>query len=98
MMLGLVFHVISIFYLHRALDKIHTWGSLLMEKSLLRKDQRWKKVLGKKKKATEEREKKERVPFCPERNSFVKATGTVGAPHWRQISNREVAVRPKFAI
>ena len=92
MMLGLVFHVISIFYLHRALDKIHTWGSLLMEKSLLRKDQRWKKVLGKKKKAIEEREKKERVPFCPERNSFVKA------PHWRQISNREVAVRPKFAI
>ena len=67
MMLGLVFHVISIFYLHRALDKIHTWGSLLMEKSLLRKDQRWKKVLGKKKKAIEEREKKERVPFCPEK-------------------------------
>ena len=39
-----------------------------MEKSLLRKNQRWKKVLGKKKKkAIEEREKKERVPFCPEK-------------------------------
>ena len=98
MMLGLVFHVISIFYLHRALDKIHTWGSLLMEKSLLRKDQGWKKVLGKKKRPLKKEGKKKEYHSVQKRNSFVKATGTVGAPHWRQISNREVAVRPKFAI
>ena len=98
MMLGLVFYVISIFYLHRALDKIHTWSSLLMEKSLLRKNQRWKKVLGKKKRPLKKERKKKEYHSVQKRNSFVKATDTVGAPYWRQISNREVAVRPKFAI
>ena len=76
-----------------------TRGALCLWKNLCSgKIKGGRKSSVKKKKAIEEREKKERVPFCPERNSFVKATGTVGAPHWRQISNREVAVRPKFAI
>ena len=84
MMLGLVFYVISIFYLHRALDKIHIKGG---RKSSVKKKRPLKK----------ERKKKE-YHSVQKRNSFVKATDTVGAPYWRQISNREVAVRPKFAI
>ena len=80
-MLGLDFHLISIFCLHRALYKI----------------QRWKKVLGKKK----SRPQKERKGIILSRKENI--------PLWKllvlaelhacvQISTKEVAVKPKFAI
>ena len=50
LMLRLDFCVISIFCLHRALYTIHTRNFLLLKKSFLWKNQRQKKVLGKKKK------------------------------------------------
>ena len=80
-MLGLDFHLISIFCLHRALYKI----------------QRWKKVLGEKK----SRPQKERKGIILSRKENI--------PLWKllvlaelhacvQISTKEVAVKPKFAI
>ena len=51
----LFFHVISIFCLHRALDKIHTWKLFAYGK--IGKNQRRKKVLARKKKKKEEEEK-----------------------------------------
>ena len=65
----LFFHVISIFCLHRALDKIHTWKLFAYGK--IGKNQRRKKVLARKKKKEEEEKKcpkkKEKVPFCQEK-------------------------------
>ena len=49
----LFFHVISIFCLHRALDKIHRWKLFAYGK--IRKNQRRKKVLVRKKKEEEEK-------------------------------------------
>ena len=80
-MLGLDFHLISIFCLHRTLYKI----------------QRWKKVLGEKK----SRPQKERKGIILSRKENI--------PLWKllllaelhacvQISTKEVAVKPKFAI
>ena len=78
-MLGLDFHLISIFCLHRALYKI----------------QRWKKVLGKKKKQTPRR-KKGYHSVKKRKHSFVKVTGTSGAPRLRpdfdQSSRRQTKI------
>ena len=64
------------------------------------------KVLGEKKKKKKRKkigpEKKERIPLCQvkKKDSFVKAAGTSGALIYAgvQISNKEVAVKPKFTI
>ena len=54
----LFFHVISIFCLHRALDKIYTWKLFAYGK--IRKNQRRKKVLARKKKKEEEEKNAQR--------------------------------------
>ena len=58
----------------------------LKEKSLLVENHERKKVVGEKNKKNKTGlKKKERVPICQEKKktSFVKATGTGGAPRWR---------------
>ena len=42
-MLGLDFHVVSIFCLHRSLNKIHAWNFFFSEKSLLMESPLYKK-------------------------------------------------------
>ena len=82
LILGLDFHLIFIFYLHRALCKIHTWKFFVYRNIIARgKIKCREKSLGEKKGP----KKKEMVPFCQEKkkNSFVKAVGTGGAPRWR---------------
>ena len=85
-MLGFVSRVISVFCLHRALDKIHIWKLLVYEKIFAHgKNKKRKKVLGKKKKKNKRRPReegksttlssKENIPLY----SVVKATGTGGA-------------------
>ena len=54
---GTRFHVISIFYLRCAHDKIHTWNSLLLEKSSRKIKAGRKSSFKKKKKSIEERKK-----------------------------------------
>ena len=70
LLVELFFHVISIFCLHRALDKIHTWKLFAYGK--IRENQRRKKVLVRKKKKKRRRrkkcpKKKEKVPYCQEK-------------------------------
>ena len=80
------FHVISIFCLQRALSTIHTWKLFAYGKIFAhRKIKNGKKSLVKKLKKKTDPKKKERVPFCQkkEKNSFLKTTGTGGAPRWR---------------
>ena len=74
---GTRFHVISIFYLRCAHDKIHTWNYLLLE-NLQGKSKPEESPRSRKKKSPLKKERKEeRVPFCPEKekNTFLKATG-----------------------
>ena len=76
LMVRLDFHVISIFCLHRALYKIHTWN--LFGKIFARgkiKSVRKKKKKNKKESTILSRKEKKR-------KSFEKATGTSGAPRW----------------
>ena len=84
LLVELFFHVISIFCLHHALDKIHTWKLFAYGK--IRKNQRRKKVLVRKKKKKKKKKmpKEERKSTIPSRkkNSFVKATSTSGAQRW----------------
>ena len=54
---GTRFHVISIFYLRCAHDKIHTWNYLLLEKSSGKIKAGRKSSFKKKKKSIEERKK-----------------------------------------
>ena len=54
---GTRFHVISIFYLRCAHDKIHTWNYLLLEKSSGKIKTGRKSSFKKKKKSIEERKK-----------------------------------------
>ena len=82
-MLGLDFHVVSIFCLHRSLNKIHAWNFFFSEKSLLMENQKRKKVLCIKK------GKKIRLwkwLILVELHAGV------------LILNKEVAVEPKLAI
>ena len=86
LLVELFFHVISIFCLHRALDKIHTWKLFAYGK--IRENQRRKKVLVRKKK--KKKKKKKKMPkeerkstiLSRKKNSFVKATSTSGAQRW----------------
>ena len=95
-MLGLDFHLISIYCLHHALYKIHTWKLFVYGKIFARgKIKIGRKSLGKKEKKTGPK-KKERVPFCQEKKKkcFVKVTE--GTPSWRpdfeQRSRRQTKI------
>ena len=79
------FCVISIFCLHRALYTIRTRNFLLLKKSFLWKNQRQKKVIGKKEK------KRKRKKNRPKGELAELHVGV-------QISNKDVADKPKFAI
>ena len=90
-MLGLDFHLISIFFDIAHFPKFKRGSSLFMEKSLLvekskAEESPWENIRKKKKTGLK---KKERVPFCQEKkkNPFVKVTGTGGAHAGVQISN-----------
>ena len=90
LILGLVFHVISIFCLHRALG-----SSFLKEKSLLmEKSKVFGKRKGKKKQA--QRRKKEYHSVKKRKNCVVIAIGTDVAPRWRpdfeQRSRRQTSL------
>ena len=97
LILGLVFHVICIFCLHRAFDKIHTWklfdfGKIFAHGKI--KSGR-KSLVKKKKKGPKE---KEREPFRQEKenNPLWKRLVLVGAPCWRpgfeQRSRRQTKI------
>ena len=83
LLVELFFHVISIFCLHRALDKIHTCKLFAYGK--IRKNQRRKKVLVRKKKKKKKKipkEERKSTILSRKKNSFVKATSTSGAQRW----------------
>ena len=89
-MSGLDFHVIYIFCLHRAFYKIHPWKLFVYEKIFAhRKIKRGgksdikNKINKNKKKQKKNRPKEERksnILSRKEKRSFVKATGSGGAP------------------
>ena len=82
-MLGLDFHVVSIFCLHRSLNKIHAWNFFFSEKSLLMENQKRKKVLCIK--------KGKKIPLWKRLILVELHAGVL-------ILNKEVAVEPKLAI
>ena len=87
-------HVYSIFCLHRALYKIHSWNLFAHEKI---KSERKSVVKKEKKKRNRPKEERKHHSVKKRKNQFMKATGTGGAPRWR-TKNKEVAVKPKFAM
>ena len=82
-MLGLDFHVVSIFCLHRSINKIHAWNFFFSEKSLLMENQKRKKVLCIK--------KGKKIPLWKRLILVELHAGVL-------ILNKEVAVEPKLAI
>ena len=82
-MLGFDFHVVSIFCLHRSLNKIHAWNFFFSEKSLLMENQKRKKVLC---------IKKGKIIPLWKRLILVELHAGV------LTLNKEVAVEPKLAI
>ena len=82
-MLGLDFHVVSIFCLHCSLNKIHAWNFFFSEKSLLMENQKRKKVLCIK--------KGKKIPLWKRLILVELHAGVL-------ILNKEVAVEPKLAI
>ena len=69
-MLGLDFHVISMFRLHRALNKITRRSSLFIEKPLLmEKIKSGRKSLVKRKDTKNRPKRKQGVPFCQEKKT-----------------------------
>ena len=82
-MLGLDFHVVSIFCLYRSLNKIHAWNFFFSEKSLLMENQKRKKVLCIK--------KGKKIPLWKRLILVELHAGVL-------ILNKEVAVEPKLAI
>ena len=79
-MVGLDFHVISIFFLHRTFYKIHTWKLFVYEKIFGHgkiKSGR-KSSVKKREKNRRKEERKSTILSRKEKNSFVKATGTGG--------------------
>ena len=102
-MVGLDFHVISIFCLHRALYKIHTWnlfGKIFARGKIFSRGKifaRGKIKSGRKKKKKKQERKYHFVKKRKEnllRKRLVLAELHAGI----QISNREVAVKPNIAI
>ena len=69
--LGLVFPVISIFCLHRTVNKIHTWKLFTYGKIFAHgKNKSRRNSLVKKKEKKTCPKKKERVPFCQEKKKI----------------------------
>ena len=104
LILGFVFHVISIFCLHHGLYKIHMqklfgYGKMIAYGKI--KNGRKSLIKKKKKRKKRKTDPRKGVPLCQEKkNSFVEVTST-GSTELHtgvQISNKEVAVKPKFAI
>ena len=101
-MLGLDFHLISIFFYIAHFTKFKRGSSLFMEKSLLVEKSKaeetpWENIRKKKKQALRRKKGCHSVKKR-KKNPFVEVTGTGGAHAGVQISNKEVAVKPKFAI
>ena len=109
-MSGLDFHVIYIFCLHRAFYKIHPWklfvyGKIFAHRKIKRggKSDIKKNKINKnktKKKTKTGPKKKERVTFCQEKKKdpLLKRPVLAELHAGVQISNKEVAVKPKFAM
>ena len=102
-MLRLDCHVIFIFCLHRAIYK-HVEAVCLWINRCSWKNKEREKVLCmnkkndiKRKKNRPKEERKSTILSRNENNSFVKATGTGGAPRWRQDFDRR-SRWPKFSI
>ena len=90
---GLVFSVFSIFCLHCALYKIHTQKLFAHEQVVyLQKNQKQKKVFGKRKKKKENRSKEERkrIPFV---KRLVLAELHAGAQIWTKKSPRIIILK-----
>ena len=100
LMVGLDFHVISIFFLHRTLYKIHMWKLFVYEKIFGHgKIKSGRKSSVKKKGKKIGAKKKERVPFCQEKRIPLWKRLVLAELHASvQISNKEFAVKPKLAI
>ena len=80
LMVGLDFHVISIFFLHRTLYKIHTWKLFVYEKIFAHgKIKSGRKSSVKKREKNRRKEERKSTILSRKENSFVKATGTGGA-------------------
>ena len=84
-------HVYSIFCLHRALYKIHSWNLFAHEKI---KSER-KSVVKKEKKKKKQAQRRKKAPFCQEEKKLVYESDW----YWRSssLANKEVALKPKFA-
>ena len=81
------------------LTKFTRGSSLLMEKSLLiEKIKSGRKSLVKKGKEKRPKEERKSIILSRKKNSFVKVTGTSGAPRWRPYFEQVVIVKPKFSI
>ena len=79
-MVGLDFHVISIFFLHRTLYKIPTWKLFVYEKIFAHgKIKSGRKSSVKKREKNRRKEERKSTILSRKENSFVKATGTGGA-------------------
>ena len=95
-MFGLDFHVYSIFCLHRALYKIHSWNLFAHEKikserkSVVKKEK--KKETGPKKKESTILSRREKISLW---TRLVLAELLAGE---QRTKNKEVAVKPKFAM
>ena len=86
-MFGLDFHVYSIFCLHRALYKIHSWNLFAHEKI---KSER-KSVVKKEKKKKKQAQRRKKAPFCQEEKKLVYESDW----YWRSSSLANIEQRTK---
>ena len=87
------------FFTSHTLQNSHVEALCLWKNLWSWKNQKWKKVLGKKKGKKIGAKKKERVPFCQEKRiPLWKRLVLAELPASVQISNKEFAVKPKLAI
>ena len=97
-MLRLDFNAIPIFCLHRALHKIHTWKLFAYRIFAHGKIKSGRKSLVKRKKYRPKEEKKSTILARKEKNPPWKRLAVAELHAGVQISNKEVAVKTKFAI
>ena len=98
-MLRLDFHVISIFCLHRALHKNSHVEALCLQNLCSWKNQKRKKVFGEKEKKYRPKEERKNTTLArKEKNPSWKRLAVAELHAGVQISNKEVAVKTKFAI
>ena len=96
LILGLDFHLIFIFYLHRALYKIHTWKFFVYGNIIARgKIKCGKTSLGEKKQALR---RKKWYHFVKKRKKIPLWKRSVPAELHAGVQKLEVAVKPTFAI